>query len=142
MLYLVRHGEAHSEGPDYDRVLTDHGIADVERVAAWAARVGVSVDAIHHSGRRRALQTASIFAAHLNPPNGISAIEGIHPNDDPAAFDVPSSPVMIVSHLPFVAHLAATLSGASVVFRPCTLVALVPAEGRWAVECVVHPGVV
>lgn len=142
MLYLVRHGEAQPDGPDADRVLTERGIAGVERVAAWAARTGVSVHAIHHSGRRRADQTAALFAARLQPPAGVSAIDGIDPNDDPAALAIPFAPVMIVSHLPFLAHLVATLTGAPVLFHPCTLVALKRVEERFVIESVVSPELV
>lgn len=144
-LYLVRHGEAFGDGPDSERALTDRGIADVERVAAWAARANVSVRSIHHSGKRRAEQTAAIFAAHLRPPAGVSPMSGLHPNDDPAALVVPDLPAMIVSHLPFLAHLTAALTGTAVpnvAFRPSTLVALTRMEEGFVIECVVHPGVV
>ena len=136
MLYLVRHGEAIPDGP-----LTDRGVAAVERVAAWAARTDVSVKAIHHSGKRRAQQTADLFAARLHAP--VSAIAGISPNDEPLALALPDTPCMIVSHLPFLANLTAALTrGAPVVFHPCTLVALTRAEDRYAIEWVVHPGIV
>src|SRR5512142_725316 len=53
-LFLVQHGEAKSEAEDPERSLTDRGAEAVRRMAAWAARVGVKVDQIRHSGKRRA----------------------------------------------------------------------------------------
>ena len=48
----------------------------VEKIAAWAAASGVRVDAIRHSGKLRAEQTAKILAAALQP--------GGHPQVVPA----------------------------------------------------------
>lgn len=148
MLYLVRHGEARGDGPDAERALTESGVAGVERVAAWAARAHVAVDEIRHSGKRRAMQTAEILAARLQPRAGITRIDGIAPNDDPIAFAraiAREEDVLVVSHLPFLAYAAAALTGTavpSIAFQPGTLVALARIDDRFIVEAVVHPGVV
>ena len=49
-------------------------------MADWAARMGIKVDEIRHSGKRRAEQTATIFAKHLNPSRGVIAVKGLNPN--------------------------------------------------------------
>jgi phosphohistidine phosphatase len=145
ILYLVRHGEAQPDGPDSQRALTERGIDGVERVAAWAVRAGVSVSEIRHSGKRRAEQTAALLAARLHPAAGVHAIDGISPNDDPVAFAesiASEKNLMIVSHLPFLGFLAATLTGnalPAIAFRPATLVVLVRSEDRFFVDSVVHP---
>jgi phosphohistidine phosphatase len=144
MLYLVRHGEARTDGPDNDRTLTEHGVAGVERVAEWIARTGATVNEIRHSGKRRAEQTASILAARLNAAS-VVAIAGIAPNDDPVAFAqsiADDESVMIVSHLPFLAYVVATLLGterAIVDFHPATVVALQRVQGGFVIDFVVHP---
>ena len=66
-LYLVQHGEAKPESEDPERPLTDRGEETVRRMAAWAAQVGLKVDEIRHSGKRRAEQTASLLAERLSP---------------------------------------------------------------------------
>jgi len=62
-LFLVQHGEAKPETEDPERSLTAHGAEIVEQMAGWAARMGIKLDEIRHSGKRRAEQTATIFAA-------------------------------------------------------------------------------
>ncbi len=60
-LFLIQHGEAKTKDEDPERRLTEHGAAVVEKMATWAARAGVKVSEIRHSGKRRAEQTASIL---------------------------------------------------------------------------------
>ena len=81
-LFLVQHGEAKQENEDPDRSLTDRGAEVVERMADWAARSGITVNQIFHSGKRRAEQTAAIFVKHLNPSRGVTELKGLSPNDD------------------------------------------------------------
>ena len=64
-LFLVQHGEAIPETEDSERSLTERGAETVERMADWAARNGIKVEEIRHSGKRRAEQTATIFAQRL-----------------------------------------------------------------------------
>lgn len=149
MLYLLRHGEAQGGGSDAERVLTDNGAADVERLAKWAARSGIHVAEICHSGKRRAEQTAGIFAAELKPRRGVSVMKGIDPDGDPAAFAETiageSDPMLIVSHLPFLDLAVAELTGnemPQVYFHPATLVALIPAADRFVIDFVVYPALV
>ena len=81
-IYLVQHGEAESKSVDPARPLTARGRADVERVAAFAARLGVAVHQIRHSGKTRAGQTAECLGRALNPPGGVVAVPGLDPKDD------------------------------------------------------------
>ena len=60
-LFLVQHGKAKPETEDPERSLTEQGAEVVGRMADWAAQVGLAVDQIQHSGKRRAEQTATIF---------------------------------------------------------------------------------
>jgi len=53
-LFLVQHGQAKPETEDPERSLTDQGAEIVGRMADWAAQVGLTVDQIQHSGKRRA----------------------------------------------------------------------------------------
>ncbi len=78
-LFLVQHGEARPGNEDSERSLTEHGAETVSRMADWAARTGIRVDQIRHSGKLRAEQTASIFAKKLDAPKGIIAVKGLNP---------------------------------------------------------------
>lgn len=112
-LYLVRHGEAGPGSPDSRRTLTSAGRAAVARLATACVAAGFRVDQIRHSGLVRARETAEILAARLVPASGIEPMAGTEPDGDVegaaielAALDVP---VLLVTHMPFVAELAGRL---------------------------------
>jgi phosphohistidine phosphatase len=147
-LYLVQHGEAKSEDEDPERSLTDQGVETVRRMASWAAQVGLKVDQIRHSGKRRAEQTAALLAERLSPAQGVVAVEGLKPNDDvhpvAEALRAEHGPIMLVGHLPFLSRLASLLvtgnpEGVIVRFRQAGIVCLSQEEGEWAVNRVMPP---
>lgn len=112
-LYLVQHGESKPESEDPERPLTDDGWREVERVARAAARMRLTLEAIAHSGKLRARQTAEILAAHLAPTRGPREREGLAPKDDPSiarqAVERAPEPLMLVGHLPHLSRLASLL---------------------------------
>lgn len=147
-LFLVQHGEARPESEDPERSLNDRGEEAVRRMAAWAAQVGLKVDQIRHSGKKRAEQTAALLAERLNPAQGVIAVEGLTPNDDvrPVADAIPAEqgPVMLVGHLPHLSRLANLLltgdAESSVLrFQMAGIVCLSNREGKWAVHWVMPP---
>ncbi len=81
-LFLVQHGEAKPESEAPERSLTEQGAEIVGRMADWATQVVQTVDQIQHSGKRRAEQTASIFAKRLSPPKGVIPVKGLSPKHD------------------------------------------------------------
>ena len=150
-LFLVQHGEAKSEAEDPARSLTDVGAEAGETVAKWLSRSGVKVIEIRHSGKKRAEQTASIFAKHLLPSKGVASVSGLNPNDDvhPVADELREhqDSLMIVGHLPFLARLTGLLVAGDpecevVRFQNAAAVSLQGDEGRWSVEWVVVPNLV
>jgi phosphohistidine phosphatase len=147
-LFLVQHGEAKQENEDPDRSLTDRGAEVVERMADWAARSGITMDQIFHSGKRRAEQTAAIFAKHLNPPKGVIEMNGLGPNDDvtlvAASLHGEQDSIMIVGHLPHLSRLVSLLVTGNpdievVKFRNAEIVCLTQKDGKWAIEWVMQP---
>jgi len=112
-LYLARHGEPTSEAEDPQRPLSARGRAEVRRVGAAAARLGLRPTEIRHSGKRRAAQTAEIFAEALGLGDAVVAASGLAPNDDvwpvAAALAAISQSVMLVGHLPFLSRLTSLL---------------------------------
>jgi phosphohistidine phosphatase len=112
-VYLVRHGEAMSEADNPERPLTAGGRDEVRRVGAAAARLGLRPTEIRHSGKRRAAQTAEIFAEALGLREAVVAVSGLAPNDDvrpvAAALAATSQSVMLVGHLPFLSRLTSLL---------------------------------
>lgn len=112
-LYFAQHGEAKSKDEDPDRPLTAEGRAQTERVARAAADGGLRVDAIWHSGKTRARQTAEIFAEALEPANGVDRREWLGPLDDPRkaleAARENGEPVLLVGHKPYMSRLPGLL---------------------------------
>ncbi len=150
-LYLVQHGEAKSKAKDPQRPLTERGRDEVQRVAAFAAKAGLKVSQVRHSGKRRAEETASILAEHLSPAEGVLAISGLAPMDDvrpiAQALQKETAPLMLVGHLPFMDRLAGLLvtgdPDCSVVrFRMGGIVCLEGEDEDWAVKWVVTPELV
>lgn len=111
-LYLVQHGRSLSREMDAEQGLTPEGMAEVERIAGVAANYRVQVSQIKHSGKKRALQTAEIFAAALKPVKGVEPSGGLDPLDDvtqlAAQLDSADN-LMLVGHLPFMQRLASYL---------------------------------
>ncbi len=141
-LYLIRHGEARAEGEDPQRTLTLRGEEQIETIARWAARTGIRVDEIRHSGKTRAAQTATILSRHLGAR--AIAVSGLAPNDDVRAFAPISGSVMIVSHLPFLSRLASYLligdaDREIIAFQAGGTAHLIQTENGWRIAWVMTP---
>ncbi|NQT10848.1 MAG: phosphohistidine phosphatase SixA [Desulfobacteraceae bacterium] len=116
-LFLVQHGKSLPKDKDPEKGLSDEGIIDVKRIADAAKKHGVNISCIKHSGKKRARQTADIFAPALQPELGVQEISGINPLDDVASFaDNISSgeDLMLVGHLPFMEKLVSFLITGSI----------------------------
>jgi len=111
-VYLVQHGLSLRKDEDPERGLSEAGIVDVGRIAAVAKGYEVPVASIFHSGKKRARQTAEIFASALNPEGGVAETTGLSPMDDVQVFSrnlFPQDNRMFVGHLPFMEKLTAFL---------------------------------
>ena len=149
-LYLVRHGEAERGTDDAARALTPDGRTEVETVARVVAATGVSAGRILQSGRRRAFQTAEIWAEALTPSPPITEVTGLDPMADPR--DVRSllatagdESWMIVGHLPHLGRLTSLLvtgdSEEQIVRLPTGGVATLEQEdGAWRIRWLLTPG--
>ena len=111
-LYLVQHGKNLDKEVDPDKGLSEQGMQEVKSIASTAKNYAVPVEAIVYSGKKRALQTAEIFANALNVRDKVSERGDIGPLDDVAAFAEsidPSQKLMVVGHLPFMEKLTSHL---------------------------------
>jgi phosphohistidine phosphatase len=116
-LYLVQHGKSLSKEEDPERSLSGEGISEVEQVAANAARQNVLVSHIVHSGKKRALQTAEIYARALQPGKGVMETDGLAPLDDVRLITKAiksEDNLMAVGHLPFMERLVSYLITGSI----------------------------
>ena len=148
-LYLTQHGRATPKEEDPDRPLSPEGREETERVARVAAAAGLRVDAIWHSGKARARQTADILAAALEPEGGVRRRQWLGPLDDPRkaveAAREEEKTVLLVGHLPFMSRLAALLLAGNpeadvVDVRNSGIVALAETDGGgWTLRWYLRP---
>jgi len=111
-LYLVQHGQCHPKEVDPEKGLSPEGQATVTRIAGVAKGYDVPVKVILHSGKKRARQTAELFAEALAPSEGLHAKSGLNPLDDVTALAGlidSKDDLMLVGHLPFMSRLCAWL---------------------------------
>lgn len=111
-LIVMRHGEAGWHSIDQQRELTEAGRAGAAAVAADIAESPWRPELIWCSPLVRARQTAAIASEILNCP--VTEVPFITPDDDPgvcldALMEAAESPLMLVSHMPFVGALSTLL---------------------------------
>lgn len=112
-LYLVQHGISNPKEIDPERGLSDKGREKAELISGVAKGYKVKVGTICHSGKKRAIETAEIYAKALEPSGGITRIEGINPLDDVKSFSSildSSANNMYIGHLPFLGKLVSLLT--------------------------------
>jgi phosphohistidine phosphatase len=128
-LVLVHHGDA--VGPDVDtrRPLSPAGRASVARLADAAAARGAKPDAVWHSGKLRAKQTAEAFWRACNALAEFSATRDLQPDDPPEwirdRLRGESRDVLIAGHFPHLPRLLSLLSDGSEAFPPHGVVMLI-----------------
>ena len=150
-LYLVQHGEAVSEEINPERSLSEKGISDVKKAAAFLKQAGININTIFHSSKRRACQTAQILAETLNPKCNVLQREGLTPNDpiDGIFREIlkRDEDLMIVGHLPFLARLAGKLLLDSedkniIEFKQGSMLLVSGSANSWKVKWFITPDLV
>lgn len=148
LLYLVRHAEAKNEREDPERPLNEKGVAEIKKVASFAAKAGVKVSRILHSDKARARQTALVLAEHLRPANGVAPSDGLSPGDDPNIWarrlNGSDTDIMLVGHLPHLSRLASLILCADpdrdiISFENAAIVCLQKESAGWSIRWMVIP---
>lgn len=154
-LYLVQHAQAKRKEEDPARPLSDKGEKDIRKMAATLKdHANIQINAIFHSGKTRAKQTAQALAEALSPNQGIREVEGLDPLADVEVWTkrLVSGEVeeetMLVGHLPHLGRLASRLICENeeqevVSFRQGGVVCLERGEeGGWTVNWILIPELV
>ena len=116
-LYLVRHANAEPAGAcgDFARRLTLQGRLQAQQTGRALRLQGVPVDAVFSSPAHRAAETAELLAGEFNPSPRLEIVELLYsgaPWEDllQAMPDLQrAESIALVSHLPFIEHLARSL---------------------------------
>lgn len=141
MLYLLRHGKAARQDPDGPRSLTNRGREEITRVAEHFKKKGLKVQALWHSPKTRAIQTAEIFLK-IAGKTGVKTKEKKELKPEGSAPEVyrevtghAGESLMLVSHLPFVGELGSLLSSdcpeADISFPTGGVAAFERKDGAW-----------
>jgi phosphohistidine phosphatase len=80
-VYLVQHGQSKSEEEDPQRRLTSQGIDEVQKIADFLRPLGLRLDAVWHSDKARAQQTAELLAPAVSARDRVVQREGLGPKD-------------------------------------------------------------
>lgn len=147
-LYLVQHADAVSKDTHPLRPLSEQGLKDVSKMAAFLHGAEVTVGQVVHSGKLRAEETAGALAQTVWLGKIPEALDGIEPNDPTdhlfnAALTA-GGDLMVVGHMPFMGRMAARCltgseDGASVSFEPGSVLCLERASEGWALDWFVKP---
>ena len=144
-VYLVQHAEAKSKEEDPERRITERGKEETRRIAEFLKKAGVKVDAIYHSTKTRAKETAEIFSELL----GVKAEEkdNLEPLADAKVWAErireEERDVMIVGHLPHLSKLLAELVGGEVAkFRYSGVLCLEREEDSFKIVWFVTPDII
>lgn len=109
-VYFAQHGVATPKEVDEQRPLSAVGNDETHNVASCLKKQQVEINKIAHSGKLRALQTASIFAEVLGVDDVIQ-LDVMNPNDDPSQLiqQISQDKVLHVGHLPNIQKVISTL---------------------------------
>ena len=142
MLYLIRHAHALDGDDDAARPLSDRGREQVKRLAEFLRGNGAFAAAeIWHSPLMRAGETAALLARRISFQGVVREVEGLLPEDDPAAIarqvKTLREPIALVGHEPYLSALASLLIAGSAdrtvfVMKKCAALALERTIVGWA----------
>lgn len=109
-LYLIRHGEALSPEDDPLRPLSMMGRQEITKIAHYLKAQNIALDAIYHSHKARAMQTAQIIASELEFEQELQLEYCLDPDNNVSALcnwvDSLSGNCLLAGHLPNLALLS------------------------------------
>lgn len=150
-LYCVRHGEAEESDINPERPLTEKGRMDIESVARFMGESGLHIDSLLYSPKKRAIETALIFAKYLKAEQVAECVPLLDEQRDVSPLvdmiSIWSQDTLLVGHLPFMSRLiSALVLGKSddypiVNYPPGTVICLDRyKDERWIISWLLGPG--
>ena len=112
-VYLMQHGIPVSKAEDPERPLSAKGMKDIENLAEFLQKRGITVKDVYHSGKRRAKETAEIKSARVAPGTEPRERRGLSPLDDVGdivdQINKGNGGILIAGHLPHLSKLTSLL---------------------------------
>lgn len=147
-LYLVQHCDALSKDENPERPLSDKGLKDAIKMAAFLHDANVLVDEVAHSGKLRAEETANVLCKTVWLGQTAAKMDGLKPND-PTDHLINTAltsggDLMVVGHMPFMGRMATRClcgseDGVAVGFEPGSVVCLERADDGWSLNWMMRP---
>ena len=148
-LYCIRHGQALAPSPtEPDPILSPEGESDIACVAGAMCERGISASYVYSSYKKRAKQTATIFAEKLDVLGEPEILDLLDPAKslDPLIQEIEGwcDDTVLVGHMPFIGELVSQLVSQQSVhqlvkFTPGTTVCLERGDGnQWVIGWVLR----
>lgn len=146
-LYLVQHADAVSKDTHPLRPLSEQGLKDAAKMAAFLRGAEILVGRVVHSGKLRAEETANALAKSVWQGNTPIAMDGIDPKDSTdvlyAAAQASDVDLMVVGHMPFMGAMASRcLKGGDVLYEPGSVLCLERKGDGWVLDWFIKPGMI
>ncbi|MCK5673455.1 MAG: phosphohistidine phosphatase SixA [Spirochaetales bacterium] len=145
-LYLIQHALSKSKEKDSERSITETGKAETEKIAEYFKSLNPEIHVIWQSGKKRAKETADIFAHVLGIDNRILEHTNLSPNDplEPitSTLDKMHKNVAIIGHIPFLSRLISYLTTGSdncqiVKFKNSGIICLERNSEQWSINWII-----
>ena len=121
-LYLMQHALAQPSDQDPERHLSPAGVTQAKAAGRGIKRLGLGIDLIITSPKRRAHQTAALIAEAVRfPYSDILTTDAILPDRGPQELldllkkESPDARILVVGHMPHLAKIASFLMQGGVV---------------------------
>ncbi|MGC8846935.1 MAG: phosphohistidine phosphatase SixA, partial [Candidatus Hydrogenedens sp.] len=114
VIFLVQHGEAVDKKVNVERPLTDLGRKTIFQMGSFLVSRNIKIDAIWHSPKLRARETAEILASCLKLEKLLYSYKELEPEEPVKKTvrliqQVEEQSIMLVGHLPHLSQLAGLL---------------------------------
>jgi phosphohistidine phosphatase len=146
-LYLIQHGISLPEEKDPEKSLSPEGKEETQRTAEFLKTKNIEVNAVWHSPKLRAIQTAqivadSIFCPETKERNNLNPLDSVE--NFPQEIKSLDKNLMIIGHLPFLQKLASLLLSGSetnqfISFKNSGVVCLEYTD-TWKIAWMITPG--
>ncbi|MFC1673709.1 phosphohistidine phosphatase SixA [Pseudomonadota bacterium] len=143
-LYLVQHCDALSKDENPERPLSEKGLKDAIKMAAFLHNANVLVDEVAHSGKLRAEETAAVLCKTVWLGQAAVKMDGLKPGDPINHLMntalTSGGDLMVVGHMPFMGKMAAAcLDGAIINYEPGAVLCLGRADDGWSLNWFIKP---